>query len=552
MLEAILPALLANWPIVLIVGLVAYCLKNYLNHGLNKYPGPAFAHVTDWWRFFDVLGRRPDITHLALHRKHGDVVRLGPNTLSFANPKAIKQIYGLNKGMVKSDFYPVQQAVSNGHRLPSLFSTTDEAYHAQLRRSVNNAFSMSALVQYEPLVNTVLDTFLSQTARIYASPSSPQTCNFAKWLQYLAFDVIGQITYSHPHGFVSTNTDIDGMIAYLARLFSYVAPIGQIPFLDLLCLKNPLILLLDRLNVKLFAFPVTTFAKTRMNERLSEISKHKASGGDPAEMNPAGRADLLSMFLKAQQDKPDFMTDARVLTMAVSMAFAGSETTAISLAAVFYYLLRNPSALHTLREEIDTAVREARIENRPNGAVSWTEAQSSNLPYLDACIKEAFRVHPAAGLPLERIVPPPGMEIDGVFVPGGTIVGCNAWVIHKRAEVFDPRRKYDVDEYRPERWLDCDKGMFCPHFLASISPLADVLPQSNSRQWTARSSSSAPGRAPASGRTSRCWRSISWYPASYEGLTSSSRTPARIGSCIMHGLLRSGTLRSGFGKGVWT
>ncbi|ETN38114.1 uncharacterized protein HMPREF1541_07738 [Cyphellophora europaea CBS 101466] len=452
MLEEILYSLLAKWPLVLVVALVAVCVGNYFNHGLNKYPGHPLAKVTDWWRFYDVWNRRPDITHLALHRKHGDIVRLGPNSLSFANPKALKQIYGLNKGMVKSGFYPVQQAVSNGHRLPSLFSTTDEAYHAQLRRSVNNAFSMSTLVQYEPLVNEVLDKFLSQTEAIYVRTG--ETCNFAKWLQFLAFDVIGQITYSTPHGFVSKNTDIEGMIAYLARLFSYVAPVGQVPWLDLLFLKNPLILLLDRLGVKLFAFPVTTFAKARMSERLSEVAKNREAGGDP-DPNPSGRADLLSMFLKAQADRPEFMTDARVLTMAVSMTFAGSETTAISLSAVFYYLLRNPRCYAKLMAELDSAVSNGTVENRANGAVSWAESQT--LPYLDACIKEAFRVHPAAGLPLERIVPKQGMEIDGEWIPGGTIVGCNAWVIHKRPEVFDPNRKYDVDEYVPERWLEVDK-----------------------------------------------------------------------------------------------
>jgi hypothetical protein len=101
MLEAILSTLLERWPVVLAVVVTAYLLSNYFNHGLNKYPGPALANVTDWWRFVDVYRRRPDITQLALHRKHGDIVRLGPNTLSFADPKAIKQIYGLNKGMTK-------------------------------------------------------------------------------------------------------------------------------------------------------------------------------------------------------------------------------------------------------------------------------------------------------------------------------------------------------------------------------------------------------------------------------------------------------------------
>ena len=224
--------------------------------------------------------------------------------------------------------------------------------------------------------------------------------------------------------------------------------VGQIPWLDLLCLKNPIILLLDRLGFKLFSFPITTFAKANMDERLAEIEASKSSGGEDV---VGRRGDLLSMFLKAKSDRPDFMTDQRVLTMAVSMAFAGSETTAITLAAVFYYLLKSPRCYQTLVAELSEAVENGTIENRPSGLVSWTESQK--LPYLDACIKEAFRMHPAAGLPLERITPPQGVEICGRHIPGGTIVGCSAWVIHRRQEVYGD----DVDYYRPERWLEADK-----------------------------------------------------------------------------------------------
>jgi len=339
----------------------------------------------------------------------------------------------------------VQMGVSEGKRLPSLFSTVDETYHANLRRSVNNAFSMSALVQYEPFVNEVVEIFLDQTNRLFAVPN--KVCDFAEWLQFFAFDVIGQITYSRRHGFVDNAEDVDGMVTYLGKLFSYVAPVGQVPWVDRLFLKNPIILLLDRLGFKMFAFPITTFAKANMTERLAEVEANKAKGVDES----MGRADLLSMFLKAKSDRPDFMNDQRVLTMAVSMAFAGSETTAISLAAVFYYLLKNPSCYMKLTQELDAAVQNGTIEARSNGLVSWSESQ--NLPYLDACIKEAFRMHPAAGLPLERVTPPQGIEICGRHIPGGTIVGCSAWVIHKRPDVFGD----NVDSYRPERWLEADK-----------------------------------------------------------------------------------------------
>ncbi len=99
---------------------------------------------------------------------------------------------------------------------------------------------MSQLVQYEPGVNETIEIFLDQTDRLYAKPN--RVCDFAEWLQYFAFDVsvfletesyqmlsapqvIGQITYSKRHGFLERNEDVDGMIGYLGKLFSYVAPV---------------------------------------------------------------------------------------------------------------------------------------------------------------------------------------------------------------------------------------------------------------------------------------------------------------------------------------
>lgn len=183
-----------------------------------------------------------------------------------------------------------------------------------------------------------------------------------------------------------------------------------------------------------------------MTERLPDLANGttNAKGKSP---------DLLSKFLAAHQAHSEFMSETLVQTMAVSMAFAGSETTAISLSAVFYFLLKHPQALACLRTEIDDAARAGAFEDTETGLVTWHESQ--RLPYLDACIKEAFRLHPAAGLPLERIVPKGGMEIAGHFVPGGTIVGCSAWLIHLDRGVFGE----DAEVYRPERWLADEEAM---------------------------------------------------------------------------------------------
>jgi len=216
-------------------------------------------------------------------------------------------------------------------------------------------------------------------------------------------------------------------------------------------LKNPVLRFLDKSKILSFTFPVVKFAKACVDERLKELEYIKSRGGDTKCALINRRADLLSMFLKAKEERPDFFHDGRVLTMAVSMAFAGSDTTAISLSAVFYYLIKNPRCYQKLMDEIDTAVCSGVLEDCPTGLVSWAESQK--LPYLNACVKEALRLHPAVGLPLERIVPPQGAEICGEFIAGGTIVGSSAWVIHRRPEVFGP----DVDSYRPERWLETTK-----------------------------------------------------------------------------------------------
>ncbi|KAK0260568.1 hypothetical protein LTR01_002444 [Friedmanniomyces endolithicus] len=465
LLAELTPILRTYWPLLLLSALAVHVLRNKFHNGLSKFPGHPLAAYTNWWRFFDALGRKAEKTHVALHRKYGDIIRLGPNVLSFADPRAIKIIYGLNKGMVKSDFYPVQQAVvsishtgtrevlipvradstqAKGQRLQSLFSTKDEDYHAKYRRCVNNAFAMSSLVGYEPLVDSTTDAFMEQTDKKYCATG--KSCNFSQWLQFFAFDVIGELTWSKRLGFVERDEDVEGIVKFIGDFLSYAGPIGQQPFLDLLLEKNPIKLAMQRWGISKTVFPVTRFANDQAASRAAEMEKIKQEGS--LDEGSGRGVDLLMKFTQAQHDHPDFMTDRQVLSSCTSMIFAGSETTAISLSSIFYHLVKHPRVYSKLMEELDEAARNGTIAERDYGKVSWAESQK--LPFLDAVIQESFRIHPAAGLILERVVPPQGIEILGEHIHGGTIVGCNAWVLHRRAEIFGN----DVDTFRPERWLE--------------------------------------------------------------------------------------------------
>lgn len=184
--------------------------------------------------------------------------------------------------------------------------------------------------------------------------------------------------------------------------------------------------------------PVAEFAKKHVVERQRE----EESGN-----SKIPRRDFLNRFKEARAKDPEFITEQLVLALTVANMFAGSDTTGITMRAVFYYLLRDPSKMDKLLDELARESKAGRF-SREDGLAQWEEVR--DLPYLSAVINEALRCHPAVGLTMERIVPPSGVTIAGHFLPGGTIAGCSAWVIHQNAEVFGS----DAADFRPERWID--------------------------------------------------------------------------------------------------
>lgn len=53
----------------------------------------------------------------------------------------------------------------------------------------------------------------------------------------------------------------------------------------------------------------------------------------------------------------------------------------------------------------------------------------------------------------------PGADIGGVYLPGGTIIGVNAMVIHRDKSIFGA----DANEFRPERWIAADSKLDVPN-----------------------------------------------------------------------------------------
>ena len=175
------------------------------------------------------------------------------------------------------------------------------------------------------------------------------------------------------------------------------------------------------------------FTEKLIQEHQSDVKKEGKATGHTA---------MLTRFLEAHNEKPEWFTHDDVLIGALTGIVAGGDTTEISFGATLHYLQENPSILEKLRAELDAA--------NLSSPIKYTAA--IKLPYLNAVIKEAQRMHSSAGTPLWRAVPKPGMTLSGKFFPAGTQVGVNIWV-SQYSSAFDP----DPDTFRPERWLEADE-----------------------------------------------------------------------------------------------
>lgn len=190
---------------------------------------------------------------------------------------------------------------------------------------------------------------------------------------------------------------------------------------------------------------VAKFTKERIVESRAGGNVNVKVERDSADTR--SRRDFLSRFQEAGTKDPAFMDEGRVLSLTTSNVVAGSDTTAISLRAIFYNLIRHPDKMAKLRAEFDDAESKG-IFVHGDPLVKWNDVRE--LPYLSAVISESLRIHPAVGLPLERITPAGGIQICDTFIPPGTIIGCSAWLLHRDKALWGE----DADSWRPERWIE--------------------------------------------------------------------------------------------------
>ncbi|KAL4752995.1 hypothetical protein BDW72DRAFT_201954 [Aspergillus terricola var. indicus] len=372
----------------------------------GSIPGPALARFTNAWYLWQM--RRGDFrrTNIKLHAQNGPV-----------------PVYGHGTKFIKSEWYDAWNVTPNPDQT-NLFSERVSQRHAENRRKVASMYSMSSPVAYEPYVDDCIAVFKQRLDEISAQS---KTVDMAHWLQCYAFDVIGKITFGSRFGFLDAGNDVGGVMKSIEDGLATSSYFGLYPWIYPFYLRTLEYLRQGVSYVNEFSLRHIQETRAVMKGSCKDLPSYMAV-----------------KLVQAQIENPHRISDWDILATAGANVGAGSDTTAISLSSTLYHLLRNPRCLAKLRDEIESA---------GIGAETPAFKSTQEMPYLQAVLKEALRIHPRTGFPLFRVVPKGGQVLAGQFFPEGVNVGINSRVLHYDTTIYGA----DASIFRPERWLEADE-----------------------------------------------------------------------------------------------
>ncbi|KAI8615370.1 cytochrome P450 [Chytriomyces sp. MP71] len=153
--------------------------------------------------------------------------------------------------------------------------------------------------------------------------------------------------------------------------------------------------------------------------------------------------DLLALLMNVTDENENLPTNNVLIDYVLNFLLAGRDTTAGTLSWTFFMLHKHPNVVSKLRDEIATVL---------NDATPTYGQIKSDLPYATAVLRESLRLYPAVPGNVKQAVSDVTLP-DGTFVPKGSFVGWNPYVLGRTEDIWG----LDVKQFRPERWLEMEK-----------------------------------------------------------------------------------------------
>ncbi|KAL5715867.1 unspecific monooxygenase [Ranunculus cassubicifolius] len=149
--------------------------------------------------------------------------------------------------------------------------------------------------------------------------------------------------------------------------------------------------------------------------------------------------DFLDTMMDFTHEDGSKLCDAAIKALLRDIFAAGTDTSSGTVEWAMTELLKNPEIMVKARSEVrETIGKDQRID----------ESVIESLHYLQAIIKETFRLHPPAPFLIPHRADT-DVEMCGFMVPKNTQVLLNVWTIGRDLGTWE-----DPDVFRPERFMN--------------------------------------------------------------------------------------------------
>ncbi|KAL1595220.1 hypothetical protein SLS60_009908 [Paraconiothyrium brasiliense] len=311
--------------------------------------------------------------------------------------------------------------------------TTDGNEWKALRKRILPGMAPTHLLS---LVGAILDKTETFIDLMEEKAKTGEEIRLEDYTTNLVFDIIGIVTFN-----MDLNAQIEGkqsdvLLTYraLSQVFNK-RPFGAVWWKEY--------------------FTKNEFEIRRLDKKLDSILKAEIKKQHKAQLAGADTKDRSVATLSLHGiDKLTPQILQQTSDTLRGFLFAGHDTTSILLQWCFYELHRRPASAKDLKDELDEVFG---LDASPKSVVEQLRGPEAGkllarLPYTDAVIKEALRLHPPGTT--ARMTPKgSGSSItlpDGQrLVIDGLCVTPRAYVIQRHPKIFGETR----DDFMPERWL---------------------------------------------------------------------------------------------------
>ncbi|XP_077211357.1 cytochrome P450 78A5-like [Tasmannia lanceolata] len=136
----------------------------------------------------------------------------------------------------------------------------------------------------------------------------------------------------------------------------------------------------------------------------------------------------------------DRLSDCDIVAVLWEMIFRGTDTVAILMEWIMARMVLHPSIQAQAQQELDICTGNSR---------PIQDSEITNLPYLQAIVKEVLRMHPPGPLLSWARLATHDVHVGKFLVPAGTTAMVNMWAITHNGSIWK-----DPWAFRPERFLE--------------------------------------------------------------------------------------------------